>query len=140
MPLKLALPRRVKVTLVPMKDGERACIKAFVEYSDQYFPPSLVRKALLGLIVATFSFAGYKVHGVLFKRDFDQFVMNIKAGQIELAIALFDEMVFNEHVYSPLTKTFDLLTRAIVGGQGVGLTVLVEGQPPPLKSVGLPEC
>jgi len=128
MPLKLQeLPHRVKVTLVPMQDSEQSCIKAHVEYDSQYFPVPLIRKALSGLIVATFSFAGYKIHGVLLKRDFDQFITRINAGQIELAITLFDQMIFNKQVYSPLTRMFDLLTKAIVNGQGVGLTALVEG-------------
>jgi len=128
MPLKpQKLPYNVKMTFAPMKDSERSCIKAHVEYDRQYFPVSLIRKALSGLIVATFSFAGYKVHGVLLKRDFDPFITRIKAGQIELAITLFDQMIFNEQVYSPLTKMFDLLTKAIANGRGVGLTVLVEG-------------
>jgi hypothetical protein len=130
MSLKLQkLPNNVEMTFAPMKYGEQSCTKAYVEYNRQYFPISLICKALSDRIVVTFTFAGCKVQGVLLKRDFAKFIVRIESGQIELAIALFDQIIFNEQVCSPLTKMFDLLTQAITNGWGIGLTVLVEGDP-----------
>src|SRR5271157_4370434 len=92
------LPNKVLVTLSPMKLGNADCLNPYLVYEEQYYPPSLLRKAISGLIEAAFTFSGCTVYGVLLKRNEERFIGQVKDGSSRLALDELDALVFNRQV------------------------------------------
>ena len=120
------LPAGVRATITPMEDAPRLCLKAYIEHNIEYFPVSLIRKAVSGLRIVHFAYAGYNVYGVLVRRSAAEFAGLLRKKRVKPALSLLDGIIFEGQFYPQCAQRFDFFAKTIARGLNPGVAMLIE--------------